>query len=637
MPPRATIVVLPPRAPEKPIVSAHVRRLAAIVLADVAEFSRLMGEDEEGTLDALKDVRDRVVDPAVARHGGRLVKTMGDGFLLEFASALAAVRCAIDILGAAAPGGSPSSAPVLRFRIGVNLGDIVVDGSDILGDGVNVAARLQALAEPGTICVSKAVRDAVRGKLDVDLESLGPQRVKNIAEPVEVYRIAAGASSPGRPGTRPRARPLAIRRIAPLAGLAALLAVGVAGWLALQRFGPPGPSSPPPLSVAIEPFAHDGSVAGQRWAGALGRHYATGLAGEMFVVVPMPAIGTGDAAARAAQAGNSRYRVEGEARPANDRVSVSARVVDVATGSQVVATQDTLDTATVEGPMSPALARIIRKARGAIVVADRQRALRQPESALTAKEWVLLAEDAIDKDHSLAGIRAARRFADRATELDPNLAAAWTIKARLVNIEGDVDPDQDRDRIGREQDAFSNRAITLDPADSGAWEIRMNALIYLSRWDGALEAAARVVRLEPHLPSSRLNEAWTRGLMGRPQEALAIVDEVVRADPEAAPGTARVACEAHVLAGQAHPAIAACEKSNLFAGDWISKVYLLAAYANNGESAKAAALRAEVLRDVPSYSIAQLRAKRYSDHPDYLVLAEKNWYSGLRRAGIPER
>src|ERR1700756_1976203 len=166
------------------------RRLAAILAADVAGYSRLMGADEEGTLERLKALRRELSDPKIKEHRGRIVKTTGDGVLVEFGSVVDAVRCAVDMQREIAlRNAAVSPEERIEFRIGINLGDIISDEHDIYGDGVNVAARLEALAEPGGICVSRVVRDQVRDKLDFSFEDLGEQQVKNIARPVRVYRI----------------------------------------------------------------------------------------------------------------------------------------------------------------------------------------------------------------------------------------------------------------------------------------------------------------------------------------------------------------------------------------------------------------------------------------------------------------
>jgi adenylate cyclase len=172
------------------------RRLAAILAADVAGYSRLIGADEGGTLQALKAIRAELIDPTIAAHNGRLVKTTGDGLLVEFSSVVDALRCANEVqAGMAERNATVPADKRIEFRIGINMGDIVVEDGDIFGDGVNVAARLEALAEPGGICVSARVQEDAAGKLDLAFEDLGEQSLKNIARPVRAYRIATGAVS----------------------------------------------------------------------------------------------------------------------------------------------------------------------------------------------------------------------------------------------------------------------------------------------------------------------------------------------------------------------------------------------------------------------------------------------------------
>ena len=181
--------------PEGPLSEERVeRRLAAILAADVVGYSRLMGADEEGTLAALKAIRRELVDPRIVEHRGRIVKTTGDGLLVEFASVVDAVRCAVDVQREMAERNAEVPAATrIEFRVGINLGDIIIDGGDIFGDGVNVAARLETLAEPGGICVSRVVRDQVRDKLAFAFEDMGEQQVKNIARPVHAHRIRIDA------------------------------------------------------------------------------------------------------------------------------------------------------------------------------------------------------------------------------------------------------------------------------------------------------------------------------------------------------------------------------------------------------------------------------------------------------------
>ena len=183
------------------------RRLTAILAADIAGYSRLMAADEEGTLTALKTLRREVADPKIKEHRGRIVNTAGDGLLSEFASVVDAVRCAVEVQREmAARNAGVRAERRIDFRIGINLSDIIIDDNDIFGDGVNIAARLEALAEPGGICVSRMVRDQVRDKLAIAFEDMGEQQVKNIARPVRVYRAALAQRASGLRSCRIRQR-----------------------------------------------------------------------------------------------------------------------------------------------------------------------------------------------------------------------------------------------------------------------------------------------------------------------------------------------------------------------------------------------------------------------------------------------
>jgi adenylate cyclase len=219
------------------------RKLTTIIIADVAGYSRLMSRDEEGTHARLHALLRQLVEPAIDARAGRVIKTTGDGFLAEFASVVEAVRCAIEIQeGAARRNAGLSSEEGIAFRIGVNLGDVIAEGDDIYGDGVNIAARLEGLAEPGGIVVSRAVRDHVRDKLDIAFDDLGEQTVKNIPRPVRAFRVREqGAEADPAAAARPRN----LRR-GVLAGAAALaVAVAIGGvmvWL--------GPADPPPAATA---------------------------------------------------------------------------------------------------------------------------------------------------------------------------------------------------------------------------------------------------------------------------------------------------------------------------------------------------------------------------------------------------
>jgi class 3 adenylate cyclase/outer membrane protein OmpA-like peptidoglycan-associated protein len=244
------------------------RRLMAILAADVVGYSRLMGEDEEGTLAALQAVRREVTDPKIEEHRGRIVKTLGDGLLVEFASVVDAVRCAVEVQREMAGRNLNRGAELpIAFRIGINLGDIIIAHDDIFGDGVNVAARLEGLAEPGGICVSRVVRDQVRDKLGFGFEDMGPRQVKNIARPVHVFRVSLDAGL-GKAG---KSRNGTASRTVGVIGNGAMPAGGPAGsGPAAARYGR---RANPPKSVVVAGLVAGGAVAVAAglwsWAGAV--------------------------------------------------------------------------------------------------------------------------------------------------------------------------------------------------------------------------------------------------------------------------------------------------------------------------------------------------------------------------------
>ena len=285
---------------------SSVRRLTAILAADVAGYSRLMGADEEGTHARLKAHRRALVDPKIAEHHGRIVKNTGDGLLAEFLSVVDAVRCAVEVQrGMAERNAATPSEQRIEFRVGINLGDVIVEGDDIFGDGVNITARLEALAEPGGICVSRVVRDQVRDKLDFAFEDMGEQQVKNIARPVRVYRIRATASE--RPNT---------------------IAV-------------PALTLPDKPSVAVLPFTNMSADPEQEFfADGIAEDVITALSRypSLFVIARNSCFTYKGRAVDLKQVGRElgvRYVLEGGLRKAGNRIRVTAQLVEAETGKHV--------------------------------------------------------------------------------------------------------------------------------------------------------------------------------------------------------------------------------------------------------------------------------------------------------------
>jgi adenylate cyclase len=329
------------------------RRLAAIVAVDVVGYASLMGADEEGTLTRLKAIRRVVVDPNVEAHEGRVVKSSGDGLLLEFASAVAAVQCSMAIQTALAEQ-NRTEAPERRivFRIGINVGDVIVEPDrDVYGDGVNIGARLEALAEPGSICISRTVRDQVRDKLPYGIEDLGEQTFKNIARQVRAFRVTDGSARPtAAPAARRKSAPLLANAPLPAAALALVLLFIAAGlawlhpWTAVvdaaseDRMAFPLPDRP---SLAVLSFATLAADSGQDYLGnGLWENIITGLSkvSGLFVVAgasTAPYKGSAVTAKTVAEELGVRYVLSGGLQRIDDRVRVTTQLVDAMSGEQV--------------------------------------------------------------------------------------------------------------------------------------------------------------------------------------------------------------------------------------------------------------------------------------------------------------
>jgi adenylate cyclase len=341
------------------------RRLAAILAADVAGYSRLIGADEEGTLARLKALRRELVDPTLAEHHGRIVKTTGDGLLVEFASVIDALRCAVAVQQAMRErNASVSPTDRIEFRVGLHQGDIVVEDGDIFGDGVNIAARLEGIAEPGGICVSARVQEDAAGKLDLAFEDIGEPELKNIARPVHVYRVQLG----GPPASRRHAgqRP------------------------AVQSAAEPALPLPDKPSVAVLPFANMSSDPEQEFlADGIAEDVITALSRypSLFVIARNSCFTYKGRAVDVRQVGRElgvRYVLEGSLRKSGNRVRVTAQLVEAATGNHLWAERYDRDLADIFAVQDEITEAVTIAVAPAVAGAEEQRAMRKPPGSLDA-------------------------------------------------------------------------------------------------------------------------------------------------------------------------------------------------------------------------------------------------------------
>jgi adenylate cyclase len=389
------------------------RRLAAILAADVAGYSRLMGADEEGTHERLKAHRRQLLDPKIKEHHGRIVKTTGDGMLVEFSSVVDAVRCAAEIQRAMVDRDTEmAEVRRIRFRVGINLGDIIVDGDDIFGDGVNVAARLEALAEPGGICISRMVRDQIRDKLPYAFEDMGEKSVKNIARPVRVHAMSAAVA----------------------ASLPEVEAPSEAG----KR---DTPSSAPRLSIVVLPFANLSSDPEQEYfADGITEDLTTDLSriSGSFVIAGTTAFTYKDKSVDARQIGRElgvRYVLEGSVRRTGDQVRANVQLIDAESGAHLWADRFDTNRANLAEAQNEITGRLARTLDLELVEAVGRRIERERAADPDARDLVMRGRAWLYRPASVATRQEAQRAFERALEIDPaSVDARIGIAATLVVI-----------------------------------------------------------------------------------------------------------------------------------------------------------------------------------------------------------
>jgi adenylate cyclase len=484
------------------------RRLAAILAADVAGYSRLMGADEEGTLAALKLLRRELADPKIKQHRGRIVKTTGDGLLVEFASVVDAVRCAVDVQREMTERntGVPAERRI-EFRIGINLGDIIIDKSDIYGDGVNVAARLEALAEPGGICVSRVVRDQVRDKLDFAFEDMGEQQVKNIARPIRVHRIrpAEEANVPSVGPSHPAPSPL----------------------LAL-------PEKP---SIAVLPFENmSGDREQEYFADGVVEDVITALSrlAWLFVIARNSSFTYKGKAVDVKQVGRElgvRYVLEGSVRKAGSRVRITGQLIDTSTGAHIWA--DRIDggledifelqdqvTSKVVGAIEPKL-RLSEIARSARKLTD----------SLDAYDLFLRALAEVHK-MTLDGNRGGIRLLQRALAIDPSYAPAAGLVGwgySMQRVQGWIPLAEAETTEGIR---LAKHAIEMGQDDPDAlWMAGIT--LWLLAGEFALSASVidRALALNSNSASAWMARGWVQSILNRPQPAIESLHRAMRLSP----------------------------------------------------------------------------------------------------------
>ncbi|MGO8917645.1 MAG: adenylate/guanylate cyclase domain-containing protein, partial [Stellaceae bacterium] len=485
------------------------RKLAAILAADVAGYSRLVGADEEGTLAHLRMLRRELIDPAIATHRGRIVKTTGDGILVEFASAVDAVRCAAEIQRAMVDRNARVAEERRAiFRVGINVGDIVVEGDDILGDGVNVAARLEALAQPGGICISGTVHDYIRDKLPLPFTDQGEQSVKNIARPVRVYALDAQtvASLPEDPPSRQQEKARTPPRFGPAAiGLAALVLLAAALWLVVTRAHRPQElASAPRLSIVVLPFTNlSGDPAQDYLADVLTEGLTTGLSriSGTFVIARSTAFTYKGKPVDVKQIGRDlsvRYALEGSEQHSGNQVRVNAQLIDAETGAHLWADQFDADRANLLQMQDEIVTRLARAMQIQLVAVDAARLTRTGPGNLDAEDLALRCEAGVyNSAPGSAAFTAAFGLCDRALHIDGGNVFALTGMALRYIIPVVEAQSSDPQADIQQADELVSRALAIDPNYYFAHFAKAYVLIGQNRTQEAVVEGERSLALNP--------------------------------------------------------------------------------------------------------------------------------------------
>jgi TolB-like protein/class 3 adenylate cyclase/Tfp pilus assembly protein PilF len=476
------------------------RRLTAVLAADVAGYSRLMGTDEEGTLARLKALRKTLVDPAIASHRGRIVKTTGDGMLVEFASAVDAVRSAVEVQRSMAE--EHAAVPQdqrIEFRIGIHVGDIIFDENDIFGDGVNVAARLEGIAEPGGICVSDDAHRQVRGKVGVEFTDLGDQELKNIALPIRAFAVIHH----GRGGAK--------------------------------ETGGKQPPIPPPLSIAVLPFANIGGDAEQE-------HFADGITESLttdlscipgsFVIARNTASTFKGKAVDLKQVGrelNVRNVLEGSVQRGGNRLRLNVQLIDAATGKHLWAERFDKPVADLFDMQDEIVSRLTNSLRTQLIAADAQRSqhVQNPTSIdLHLQGWALLSTKTTPD-----AVLKARECFERALVLDPNNVDALVGRAAVHNLIGGTIMGEDGAPHFAAAEAAFTDALSRNPQHAIAHLGLGIVYNYTGRVVQGIAELERALALDRNLANAHGSIGQAKGFLGRDEEVEAHVNEALRLSP----------------------------------------------------------------------------------------------------------
>jgi len=619
------------------------RRLAAIVAADVAGYSRLMGADEEGTIAALHGHRQAVIEPKLEEFHGRIANTAGDSFLIEFPSAVDALRCAIDIqAGIAARNADIPEDRQLILRIGINVGDVVTNGDDLLGDGVNVAARLEGLAETGGICLSRSARDQVRDRLDVALEDLGEIEVKNIARPVRVFRVSGVGAAPNK-----AARPGRSWSRYGIAAAVAIVAVGAGLWWSQQNPGPGTTGSAntaetPAIkpSIAVMPFKNRSDDKEQAYfADGISEDITTDLSKVVGLFVTSRSAtlkfrnGTQDPKAVAIALG-VRHILTGSVRRAGGKIRITATLIDAQTGGQLWAERFDRDTQDIFAIQDEISGRVVQQLSETLKGISLKRIERTYTPKVEAYDLYIKGR-AERIPPTPPNLKSALAKFEKAIEIDPKFAGGYagaSIAHVLIHAAwgGAGSPAAELDKALK----LGQEAVKIDPAFGPAWGSLAEAYFRKGRHEDALEAVQKAIVAAPSDSLMRARYGRFLGYVRRPAEGIEEVREAMRMSPDSLPLLYFLALN-YRAAGEFDKAVDALRAHRKRLGGRILPAptcQLIAALIQAGRIDEARAEAQGLLAKFPKYTAEQATRSHVYKEPDDM----KQFVVALRKAGLPE-
>ncbi len=587
------------------------RRLAAILAADVVGFTRLMGTDESGTLARLKALRREFIDPKIDGYGGRIVKLMGDGMLAEFPSVVDAVQCAVEVQGAIADHETDQPQERrIQFRIGINLGDVIIDGDDIYGDGVNIAARLEGLAQPGDICLSRAARDQIRDKLPFELEDLGEHEVKNVARPVRVFRIAVGDGGPdaGAPATAAK----------------------------------PAPGSPDKPSIAVLPFNNmSGDAEQEYFADGITEDIITALSKNRWLLViarnsTFVYKGQSVDVRRVAEDLGAKFVLEGSVRKAGNRVRITAQLIDALTGNHIWADRYDRELDDIFALQDEITATIAARIEPELGAAERQRVASKPPQNLDSWDSYHLGLSSMYR-YTKDGNAEAQRLFRHVIEIDPGFAPAHSGLAYTMFLSAvyfGAEPDTELlDGALREV----QEAVAIDDKDAMSYFILGRIRLIRREYELSIADLETAIELNPCLATAHCGLGDSLAYSGRLAEAIPRFEEAIRLSPHdprrwaflVYGSLALLFMERYEEAAEWAKRAVGVPNATFWAN-----AQLVAALSHMGRTEEARVAVEDLLRREPEFSSARFAEKFlfYVKDPGLI----DPYVEGLRRAGLPE-